>query len=63
VLLTSDDTLVLELTDDGFGMQSDTLQPGMGMTVISAWVESLQGEWMLEPANVGMTLTAVIPVG
>ena len=63
VSLTSDDTLVLELTDDGFGMQSDTLQPGMGMTVISAWVESLQGEWMLEPANVGMTLTAVIPVG
>lgn len=63
VSLTSDDTLVLELTDDGFGMPSDTLQPGMGMTVISAWVESLQGEWMLEPASVGMTLTAVIPVG
>jgi signal transduction histidine kinase len=63
VSLTSDDTLVLELTDDGFGMQGDTPKPGMGMTVISAWVESLQGEWMLEPASVGMTLTAVIPVG
>ncbi len=63
VTLTSDDTLVLTLTDDGFGMQGDTIKPGMGMTVISAWVESLRGEWMLEPADVGMTLTAVIPVG
>jgi len=61
VTRTPDDKLVLHLTDDGFGMQGDTFQPGMGMTVISAWVESFQGEWMLEPAAAGMTLTAVIP--
>jgi signal transduction histidine kinase len=58
---TPDDTLVLTLTDDGFGVQGDTLKPGMGMTVISAWVESLGGQWALESQETGMRLTAQFP--
>lgn len=61
VTLTPRDELVLHLIDNGVGLQGKPVQPGMGSTVISAWVESLRGEWMLEPAAVGMTLTAVIP--
>lgn len=53
--------LVLSLSDNGIGMQGQTLQPGMGMTVISAWVEALDGQWRLQPASAGMTLTATFP--
>ena len=49
------------LSDNGIGMQCETLQPGMGMTVISAWVEALGGQWSLQPAAVGMTLIATFP--
>jgi signal transduction histidine kinase len=58
---TPDDKLVLQLNDDGFGMQGDTVKPGMGMTVISAWVEALGGHWALESQASGMTLTATFP--
>jgi signal transduction histidine kinase len=61
VTRTPDDKLVLHLNDDGFGMQGDTLKLGMGMTVISAWVEALDGRWSLEPGSSGMTLTATFP--
>jgi hypothetical protein len=33
----------------------------MGSTVISAWVESLRGEWSLEQEATGVVLTATIP--
>ena len=61
VTRTPDDKLVLQLNDDGFGMQGDTVTPGMGMTVISAWVEALGGHWALESQASGMTLTATFP--
>ena len=61
VTRTSGDKLVLHLNDDGFGMQGDTLQPGMGMTVISAWVEALGGQWSLQPSPSGTTLMATFP--
>ena len=61
VTRTSDAKLVLHLNDDGFGMQGDTLQPGMGMTVISAWVEALGGQWSLQPSPSGTTLMATFP--
>jgi len=61
VTRTSDDKLVLHLNDDGFGIQEDTLQPGMGMTVISAWVEALGGQWSLQPSPSGTTLMATFP--
>jgi signal transduction histidine kinase len=61
VTRTPDDKLVLQLNDDGFGMQGDTVKPGMGMTVISAWVEALGGHWALESESSGMTLTATFP--
>jgi signal transduction histidine kinase len=61
VTRTPDDKLVLHLNDDGFGMQGDTVTPGMGMSVISAWVEALDGRWSLEPGSSGMTLTATFP--
>lgn len=61
VTRTSDDKLVLHLNDDGFGMQGDTVQPGMGMTVISAWVEALGGQWSLQPSPSGTTLMATFP--
>jgi len=61
VTRTSDDKLVLYLNDDGFGMQGDTVQPGMGMTVISAWVEALGGQWSLQPSPSGTTLMATFP--
>ena len=60
--LTSHDELVLRLTDNGIGLQGKSVQPGMGSTVISAWVESLQGTWSLEPGVIGLTLTAAIPI-
>jgi signal transduction histidine kinase len=52
----------LRLTDNGIGLQGKSVQPGMGSTVISAWVESLQGTWSLEPGVIGLTLTAAIPI-
>jgi len=61
VTRTSDDKLVLHLNDDGFGMQGDTVQPGMGMTVISAWVEALGGQWSLQSSPSGTTLMATFP--
>lgn len=61
VTRTSGDKLVLQLNDDGFGMQGDTVQPGMGMTVISAWVEALGGQWSLQPSPSGTTLMATFP--
>jgi sensor histidine kinase regulating citrate/malate metabolism len=42
-------------------VQGDTLKPGMGMTVIAAWVESLGGQWALESQATGMRLTARFP--
>ncbi len=59
--LTPRDELVLHLTDDGIGLQGKPVQPGMGSTVISAWVESLRGEWSLEQEATGVVLTATIP--
>jgi glucose-6-phosphate-specific signal transduction histidine kinase len=61
VTLTPRDELVLHLTDNGIGLQGKPAQPGMGSTVISAWVESLGGHWALESAASGMTLTATFP--
>ncbi len=61
VTLTPRDELVLQLSDNGIGVQGETLQPGMGMTVISAWVELLGGQWSLEPSPSGMILTATVP--
>ena len=61
VTRTSGDKFVLQLNDDGFGMQGDTVQPGMGMTVISAWVEALGGQWSLQPSPSGTTLMATFP--
>ena len=58
---TSRDKITLVLSDNGVGMQCASLQPGMGMTVISAWVEALDGQWSLEPATSGMTLIATFP--
>ena len=55
------DELVLEIQDNGVGLSPSPGQPGMGSTVISAWTETLRGRWSLQPAEVGMTLTAVIP--
>lgn len=61
VALEDSDSLKLTLDDNGVGLPLSAVVPGMGSTVISAWVESLQGQWSLEPASVGMTLTATIP--
>ncbi len=55
------DEFVLEIHDNGVGLSPSPIQPGMGSTVISAWTETLRGHWSLQPADVGMTLTAVIP--
>jgi len=61
VTLTPRDELVLHLTDNGIGLQGKPVQPGMGSTVISAWVEALGGHWVLESEASGMTLTATFP--
>jgi signal transduction histidine kinase len=61
VTLTPRDELVLHLIDNGVGLQGKSVQPGMGSTVISAWVESLRGEWSLEQEADGVVLMATIP--
>ena len=58
---TSRDEVTLVLSDNGVGMQGESFEPGMGMTVISAWVEALGGQWSLQPASSGMTLIATFP--
>ena len=58
---TSRNEVTLVLSDNGVGMQGESLQPGMGTTVISAWVEALDGQWNLAPASSGTTLTATFP--
>ena len=59
--LTARDDLVLHLSDNGIGVQGEAVQPGMGFSVISAWVETLGGQWSLGPGDSGMTLTATVP--
>ena len=61
VTLTARDELVLHLSDNGIGVQGESVQPGMGFSVISAWVETLGGHWSLGPGDSGMTLTATVP--
>jgi glucose-6-phosphate-specific signal transduction histidine kinase len=61
VTLTARDELVLHLSDNGIGVQGESVQPGMGFSVISAWVETLGGHWSLAPGDSGMTLTATVP--
>ena len=61
VTLSPEYLLVLQLTDNGLGTHGQPLKPGMGMTVIAAWVEALDGQWSLAPASSGMTLTASFP--
>jgi len=61
VTLTPRDEFVLHLSDNGIGAQGEVLQPGMGMTVISAWVEALGGQWSLQPSPSGTTLMATFP--
>lgn len=61
VTLTPRDEFVLHLSDNGIGAQGEMLQPGMGMTVISAWVEALGGQWSLQPSPSGTTLMATFP--
>ena len=61
VWVNAENELVVELHDNGVGLLPKTAEPGMGFTVISAWVESLNGQWSLSPATVGMTLTASLP--
>lgn len=63
VSLVERDAYVLEIRDNGVGLTRTPVVPGMGSTVISAWVESLQGEWSLAPQAVGLALTATIPAG
>jgi signal transduction histidine kinase len=53
--------VVLELRDNGVGSPHPTPEPGTGMTVISAWVESLHGEWSLTSTGSGMLLSASLP--
>jgi signal transduction histidine kinase len=61
VTLTPRDEFVLHLSDNGIGAQGEMLQPGMGMTVISAWVEALGGQWSLQSSPSGTTLMATFP--
>ena len=61
VMLTARDELVLHLSDNGIGVQGESVQPGMGFSVISAWVETLGGHWSLDLGDSGMTLTATVP--
>ena len=56
-----DHQVVLELRDNGVGSPHTAPEPGTGMTVISAWVESLRGEWSLTNTGAGMLLTASLP--
>ena len=62
IVVDDADAYVLEIRDNGVGLAGAPLVPGMGTTVISAWVESLAGEWSLHPSPPGVTLTAVVPV-
>lgn len=61
VTLTAREELVLHLSDNGIGVQGESVQPGMGFSVISAWVETLGGHWSLAPGDSGVTLTATVP--
>ena len=61
ISLTARGEILLELQDNGVGLPTGAITPGMGSTVISAWVEALSGEWSLTPAHVGVTLMASFP--
>ena len=61
VWFNSDNEFVVEIHDNGVGLPPKRVEPGMGFSVISAWVESMNGRWLLEPAEIGAKLTAVIP--
>ena len=61
VWFNSDNEFVVEIQDNGVGLPPKRVEPGMGFSVISAWVESMNGRWSLEPAEIGAKLTAVIP--
>ena len=61
VWFNSNNEFVVEIHDNGVGLPPKRVEPGMGFSVISAWVESMNGRWSLEPAEIGAKLTAVAP--
>ena len=61
VWFNSNNEFVVEIHDNGVGLPPKRVEPGMGFSVISAWVESMNGRWSLEPAEIGAKLTAVVP--
>ena len=61
VWFNSNNEFVVEIHDNGIGLPPKRVEPGMGFSVISAWVESMNGRWSLEPAEIGAKLTAVVP--
>lgn len=61
ISISAGNDLELEVRDNGVGLPAGAITPGMGSTVISAWVEALGGEWSLTPVNVGVVLSASFP--
>ena len=45
------DQILLRVQDDGRGLSEEAVVPGTGLRIMSAWAETIDGEWMLEPAT------------
>jgi two-component system, NarL family, sensor kinase len=64
-LLVSKNQLILIVEDNGKGIsnQLDTKKPGMGLFNINARVQSLQGNFIIEPSSIkGTVATIIIPL-
>jgi signal transduction histidine kinase len=61
--LEHDDTLVVEITDDGVGLPND-YEPGAGMTSMRERAEELGGLFLAEPlTGRGTRIRAELPLG
>lgn len=43
------DEIQLRVQDDGRGMSGEDATPGTGLRIVSAWTETIDGEWSLDP--------------
>lgn len=59
---TADDSVVLEVGDDGVGLGSQNMEEGLGSALITTWARKLGGSWSLtnQPGS-GARLRMVIP--
>lgn len=63
IRITFGDVIVWEVRDDGSGLPTTDLEPGLGSALMATWMQRLGGDWSLQPREGGGTVcSARIPL-